>query len=125
MEKQQKVQFEYQAEKTRIRRSFRQKQSERAKNHLSGETKVGLDEKRDKAIEKLKEEMKGKGADPEQVALIESIKRVVRESAEDNDVQMEDDPDSIPFVTEKNVSTHLGEEKSMQEVLELMINRLR
>ena len=69
--------------------------------------------------------MKGKGADPEQVALIENIKRVVRESVADNDVQMEDDPDSIPFVTEKNVSTHLGEEKSMQDVLELMINRLR
>ena len=33
--------------------------------------------------------------------------------------------DSIPFVTEDNVSTHLGEEKSMLDVLVLMIDKLR
>ena len=33
--------------------------------------------------------------------------------------------DSIPFVSEKNVSTHLGEDKPVEEVLGLMIDRLR
>ena len=66
--------------------------------------------------------MKGKGADPAQAAVIENIRRAV---ARDPESTLEMDAESIPFVMEKNVSTHLGEEKSLQEVLELMIDSLR
>ena len=66
--------------------------------------------------------MKSKGADPAQQAIIENIRRAV---ARDPESTLEMDADSIPFVTEENVSTHLGEDKSIQEVLELMIDRLR
>ena len=66
MEKQQKIKLEYEAEKTKIRRAFRQKQSERAKNHKSEETKVGLDDQRKEIQKELKAKMKGKGADEDQ-----------------------------------------------------------
>ena len=154
MEKQQKVKLEYQAEKTKLRRGFRQKQSERAKNHLSEETKTGIDDKREEAMDKLKEQMRLKGADPIQQELIDKIRYAVenhnnevtaakRERAEkaaagdgdDVDAEivdeveeaalMEIDADSIPFVSEQNVATHLGKEKGLQEVLELMISKLR
>lgn len=47
-------------------------------------------------------------------------------AAEQNLEKFEDlGPGTIPFVTEANVSTHLGEEKSLKEVLILMIDRLR
>ena len=118
MEKKAKVQAEYEAEKTRIRRSFRQKQSERAKNHLSEETKDGLDEKKEQELAALKEKFKAKGADPLQADIIEGIKR----AASQNEVEME--VDSIGFVAEKNVSTH-HEGKSLSEVLQLMIDKLR
>ena len=72
-EKQQKVHLEYQSEKVKLRRAYRQKQSERAKNHLSKETKVGLDEKKDQAFAELKQKMKAKGADPVQRKVIERI----------------------------------------------------
>ncbi len=124
MEKQQKVQLEYQAEKTRIRRSFRQRQSERAKNHQSEETKVGLDEKRTEQLTDLKAKMKAKGADEEQKQIIWSIQNAVKENAEDAELAL-NDPDSIPFVNDGNISTHLGSEKSLQNVLELMIDKLR
>ena len=108
-EQQQKVKDWYQGEKTKIRRGFRQKQSERAKNHLSGETKDGLDEKKQLLLEKLKAEWKTKGADPVQVKIIGEIKEAL--AADPENVEM--DADSIPIVGEDNVSTHLGKEKSI------------
>ena len=62
--------------------------------------------------------MKAKGADPLQADIIEGIKR----AASQNEVEME--VDSIGFVAEKNVSTH-HEGKSLSEVLQLMIDKLR
>ena len=47
----------------------------------------------------------------------------MKRALEDESLEME--VDSIPIVTEKNVATCLGSEKSLQEVLELMIEKLR
>ena len=70
--------------------------------------------------------MKLKGADPVQKAIVENIRRAVRVSmSRDREGELEMDADSIPFVTDKNVSTHLGGEKSLEEVLVLMIDSLR
>ena len=64
--------------------------------------------------------MKAKGVDPVQKELIERIKLAVANSGSEVI-----DSESIPFVTDANIATHLGEEKSMQQVLELMIEKLR
>ena len=45
--------------------------------------------------------------------------------ARDPDNTLEMDAESIPFVSEKNISTHLGTDKPIEQVLELMIDRLR
>lgn len=66
----------------------------------------------------IKEKMKAKGADTVQSDIIEGIKKAALE----NDIEM--DADTIGFVTEKNISTHHAD-KSLQEVLELMIDKLR
>ena len=89
---------------------------------------------------KLKEQMRLKGADPIQQELIDKIRYAVenhnnemaqarRERAEkaaaegaengdtgivdEDDALMEIDADSIPFVAESNVATHLGSEKGL------------
>ena len=73
-------------------------------------------------IAELKERMKGKGADPEQGDLIRRIQEAVADVPQEGGIM---DVDSIPFMNDANVATHLGADKSMQEVLELMINKLR
>ena len=96
---------------------YRQKQSERAKNHLSEETKVGLDEKKDDEFSKLSEAMRLKGADPAQKVVIESIRDAIKESGREIDQLA----DTVPFATEKTIATSLGVETPLLQVIELMI----
>ena len=51
--------------------------------------------------------MRAKGADPIQKDLIDRIRQAVADSGAVMDVE------SIPFVTDANIATHLGPEKSI------------
>lgn len=65
--------------------------------------------------------MKTKGADPVQAKIIDQVKEALTNDPEN--VEME--ADSIPFINQRNVSSHLGADKSLQDVLEMMIEKLR
>lgn len=65
--------------------------------------------------------MKAKGADPVQARIIDQVKEALQNDPEN--VEME--ADSIPFINEANISSHLGSDKSLQDVLEMMIEKLR
>ena len=54
-------------------------------------------------------------------AAVSGVENDIGEEADDGEMEI----DSIPFVSEKNVSTHLGPDKPVEEVLRLMIDRLR
>ena len=119
LEKQTRAKERYDAEKTKIRRAFRQMQSERAKDASSAKTKTGLDEEKEAALAKLKEEFAKQCGDPKETEMVQSIKETALEAGSAVDFN------SVSVLSEGNIMTHLGPAVPIADVLKQIISKLR
>ena len=103
----------YEAERTRIRRQARQEQSERAKNAKSEKTKDDIDQKKEQAYKEL-EERKNSEESKLQLDLVTSMEAALSElEGEEN------------LFSERNISSYLGSDHSLQQVIEKTIQKLK